>query len=121
MERGVDLGKHVAPMLKHQADLIAADPLVFQVLQQGVGLLAHGQHFAAAADVDLARRGECDPVVAADEQLQPQFPFQLEQLLVQRRGGQVELLGRFGDVFAIGNGDKIFLLFQIHRAPPAAG
>ena len=82
---------------------------VFAVLDDVFGVLVQG----------LARLGQLQPPVGAQEEAQVQVPLQEVDLLDHRRGGDVELLRSPVEAAGLGHGEEGFQLGVVHGASPS--
>jgi hypothetical protein len=77
-----------------------------------------GERTAGLGEKRAAGLGEADVACAADEERRPELPLQGTDRRRQARLGDVQALGRAGEVFFLGDGDEVLKVTQFHDSSP---
>ena len=114
IEGGIDGRKHGDAPARREPDLQLGLPGVGNVVDAVVGVPANLQGLLCALDIDPAGLRGMPVCAGAVEKLGAQLLLQLEQLLVQGRLGNEEILGCPGNVVFLGDLNDVFKLSEIH-------
>ncbi len=118
VEQGIDMGEHGGTALRRKADGEGAFFGIRQVLKPETGIPLHPQHLPGRLQVNLpGLRGRPAPPGTVKKR-GANLPLQMEQLLVEGGGGQVQLFRRPGDAPLLRNFDHVGDLLEIHVFPP---
>ena len=74
----------------------------------GVAVLLHRDHLAGGLDIDSAGLGDGPLVAAAIEELGAELLLEIQQLQIQRRLGDEELVRSAGDILFLRDADDVF-------------
>ena len=116
VELRIDLCEHADAAVGRQADLQLRFSRVRDIVDLLIGVLLDQEGLTGTLQIGFPGFGRVPVGTGAHEELCAQLLFQLEQLLVQRRLGDKEILCGFRDVILFRDFNHIFTFPEIHAS-----